>query len=315
MPVATLTLESTPGSFTSFFASALDTRTNLRVIVASADQYARISQETAGLPGIYVLQAENSAVYVGQSKDLSSRLATHRSKRKIGYTKVMVMVRDQSLAMHLDYAEAKLYDMLSECGFALEQTDLARGLKLKQQRLAAISREQLGVTNDLLSHFFAYCIALGLAPPAKTPELSPHTPTEPGFALPAAILPPAPAAEPPLAEAHKSILVYSHQAGCDAKGRYEENGTVTVLAGSVVNAELKVSAPTAAALTRKRLLEQGQATESEGRYTFLTDVPCSSPSAAASLCTGSSANGWDTWQTVDKQSLGKALKRTPGRAP
>jgi predicted GIY-YIG superfamily endonuclease len=92
----------------------------------------RLLKEVGDLPSLYILQAEDSTVYVGQSKALGGRLKTHRTSGKIGFNRILAMVRDQSLAQYLDYAEAKIYDELTKRGLRLDQADLSAGLETKR---------------------------------------------------------------------------------------------------------------------------------------------------------------------------------------
>lgn len=338
MPAANLTLESTPGSFNSFFAQAIDSKTNMRIIVASADQYARIKAETLGLPGIYVLQSGDSTVYVGQSKDLSTRLSTHRSKKKIGYTKVMVMVRDQSLSMHLDYAEAKLYVMLQDCGFKLDQMELGTGLDVKRKRLAGISREYLGIADELLAHFLTYCVALGLAPPIATKqELATvelpinNAPVQQEQLQPPALEPLSeqkiediPIADVEVLNPTYPLKLFCNRSGIRATGLYGADGSVTVLKGSIIKEAIVASAPLATIQQRNEFLAKGtlapmknskewqtgrdqttgpERTQDEDLLLVTVDIEFKSASAAAALCTGASVNGWAEWKLEDGKAL------------
>ncbi|MFU8833564.1 MAG: DUF4357 domain-containing protein, partial [Wenzhouxiangella sp.] len=57
-------------------------------------------------------------------------------------------------------------------------------------------------------------------------------------------------------------------------------------------------------ILRAKLLEEGTLSERPDRLVFTTDAEFSSPSAAASVINGGSANGLTTW----KDSAGRTLK-------
>lgn len=169
MPIAELVLDSSPSDFESFYFKATDQQTSLVVLVASKDQFKRLLDSVGGSPGLYILQAEDSTVYVGKSVDLATRLRNHKTNDKIGYRRVMLMMRDQGLSRYLDYGEAKLYDTLRLLGYRLEQSPLSGSLDVKRQRLASMDAEHVVMADGLVKQFLAYSVALGLTRPASPP--------------------------------------------------------------------------------------------------------------------------------------------------
>lgn len=205
MPIAELILDSSPSNFESFYFKATDQHTSLVVLVASKDQFKALLESAGAAPGLYILQAEDSTVYVGKSVDLAARLRNHKTNDKIGYRRVMVMRRDQGLARYLDYGEAKLYATLQDLGFRLEQTSLSGSLETKRQRLAQMDEAHVEMADGLVKQFLSYSVALGLTKPVESSFR-----TEPAFcgevrtsqSATQALEPPYPVrvdAEPPLA--------------------------------------------------------------------------------------------------------------------
>ncbi len=176
MPIAELVLDSSPSDFESFYFKATDQHTSLVVLVASKDQFKRLLDSAGGSPGLYILQAEDSTVYVGKSIDLSVRLRNHKTNDKIGYRRVMLMMRDQGISRYLDYGEAKLYDTLSGLGYRLEQSPLSGSLDVKRLRLASMDEEHVAMADGLVKQFLSYSVALGLSRPARTGPKPPPTP-------------------------------------------------------------------------------------------------------------------------------------------
>ena len=172
MPIAELVLDSSPSDFESFYFKATDQHTSLVVLVASKDQFKRLLESAGGSPGLYILQAEDSTVYVGKSVDLSVRLRNHKTTDKIGYRRVMLMMRDQGISRYLDYGEAKLYDTLSALGYRLEQSPLSGSLEVKKLRLASMDAEHVTMADGLVKQFLSYSVALGLSRPV-VPALKP----------------------------------------------------------------------------------------------------------------------------------------------
>lgn len=179
MPLAELILESSPSNFESFYLKATDQTTSLVVLVAAREQVKRLRENLGEAPGLYVLQAEDSTVYVGQSKNLRDRLKSHRSSDKIKFRRVMAMYRDQGLARYLDYAEARIYQDLKEMGYRLDQNSLTSSLSVKKERLLSLDKEHVSTADGLIRQFLSYVVALGLARPTtqshtKVPVLAPE---------------------------------------------------------------------------------------------------------------------------------------------
>lgn len=172
MPVAELILDNPTKEFERFYIKVKDQHTNLVIYSASIEESPRLLREVGDLPGLYILQAEDSTVYVGQSKALGGRLKTHRNSRKIGFIRILAVVRDQSLAQYLDYAEAKIYDELNNRGFRLEQAPLSGSLDTKRRRLVAQDNEHVRTADIHVHQFLNYAVALGLVKPAAALPLS-----------------------------------------------------------------------------------------------------------------------------------------------
>ncbi|EGJ11217.1 hypothetical protein [Rubrivivax benzoatilyticus] len=179
MPIAELVLDSSPPDFGNFFFKSTDQHTSLVVLVASKDQFKRLLESAGGSPGLYILQAEDSTVYVGKSVDLSVRLRNHKTNEKIGQRRVMLMMRYQGLSRYLDYGEAKLYDTLSALDYRLEQSPLSSSLEVKRLRLESMDAEHVAMADGLVKQFLSYSVALGLTRPATPPPPPPVLPPPP----------------------------------------------------------------------------------------------------------------------------------------
>lgn len=176
MPVANLVLDAPTKDFESYYIKVTDGASNLVVYSASLDKSKKLLRCVGELPGLYILQAEDSTVYVGQSKTLKSRLNNHRSTRKIGFVRILAFVRDQGLAQYLDYAEAKIYDELNKRGFHLDQTSLSSSLDAKRKRLSAQDDEHVQTADDHVMRFLTYAVVLGLTRPAIAALPAPQNP-------------------------------------------------------------------------------------------------------------------------------------------
>lgn len=109
----------------------------------------------------------------------------------------------------------------------------------------------------------------------------------------------------PEAKQQSGGLLFCRMKGAEARGHRTPDGFV-VLAGSTAVLQERKSAnkwPYVLAL-RQRLIADGTLIQKDGFYVFTKDFEFTSPSAAASVIEGGSANGLIEWRTKD----GKVLK-------
>ncbi len=105
------------------------------------------------------------------------------------------------------------------------------------------------------------------------------------------------------------ISIFScKRSGADARGIYNEEGFV-VLAGSVCRTETTQSASDGVARRRAEMIESGVLVDHPGGLLLKRDTPFSSPSAAAAVVTGSSANGWTEWRNGQGQTLDDVIRK------
>ena len=111
----------------------------------------------------------------------------------------------------------------------------------------------------------------------------------------------------PAAKQPSGGTLLCHMKGAEARGHRTPDGFV-VLQGSTAVLQERQSAkkwPYVIAL-RKKLIADGALVQKDGFYRFTRDVEFSSPSAAAAVIEGGSANGLIEWKTQDGRVL-KAL--------
>ena len=108
----------------------------------------------------------------------------------------------------------------------------------------------------------------------------------------------------PEAKQQSGGVLFCRMKGAEARGHRTPDGFV-VLQGSTAVLQERKSAkrwPYVIAL-RKQLIADGTLVQKDGFYRFSKDVAFSSPSAAAAVIEGGSANGLIEWRTKDGRVL------------
>jgi len=98
--------------------------------------------------------------------------------------------------------------------------------------------------------------------------------------------------------------------GADARGVYNEEGFV-VLRGSIARRELTSSACDTIGPKRDELIAAGVLVPANDGFRFERDMAFNTPSAAAQIVTGGSANGWVEWKNGRGQTLDDVYRKGP----
>ena len=108
----------------------------------------------------------------------------------------------------------------------------------------------------------------------------------------------------PASKAQPGGVLFCRSKGAEARGQRTANGFV-VFHGSTAVLEERPSAESYpyVLVQRKKLVADGTLVDSGGFLSFTKDAEFSSPSAAAVVIHGGSANGLTAWKTEDGTSL------------
>lgn len=241
-----------------------------------------LAREELDKPGIYILTGSNPLTnaphaYIGEAEIIRERLKQHKAK-EFWVSAIIFVSKDENLTKaHIRYLENRLLVEATEIGrFSLDQNQ-AGGSKLPES-----DREDMEV---FLSRIKQVLPVLGsdiLAPIVQV-----------------------------AAKAQPGGLLFCRLKGAEGRGQRTANGFV-VLAGSTAVLDERPSAENYPyVLTqRKQLLAEGALAAKDGFMTFTKDVEFTSPSAAAVVIHGGSANGLTAWKTAD----GKTLKQLDEQA-
>jgi len=233
-----------------------------------------LARDELSKAGVYVLigtdpQTNGPRAYIGEAEVIRERLKQHKSK-EFWVSAIVFVSKDENLTKaHVRHLENRLLSEATRIGrFALEQNQ-AGGSRLPES-----DREDMEV---FLSRIQQLLPVLGSD--LLTPIQSTSKP-QPGGVL------------------------FCRIKGAEARGQRTANGFM-VFSGSTAVLEDRPSAegyPWTLA-QRKQLTTDGTLAQDSGFLTFKKDVEFSSPSAAAVVIHGGSANGLTAWKTADGTTL------------
>lgn len=275
MTSATIKLFLPRGDAKSLRTAEISNWTGKAVAAPRTELDELLAREELDKAGVYILIGTDPVTnapraYIGEAEVIRDRLKQHKTK-EFWVSAIVFVSKDENLTKaHVRYLESRL---LSEAvninRFTLEQNQ-AGGSRLPES-----DREDMEV---FLSRIRQLLPVLGsdiLAPIAQ-----------------------------PAAKAQPGGILSCRIKGAEALGQRTANGFVvfegsTAVLGERPSAE---SYPYVIA-QRKQLLAEGTLVEKEGFLIFTRDAEFTSPSAAAVVIHGGSANGLTSWRTKDGKSL------------
>lgn len=232
----------------------------------------RARQDLDG-PGIYLLIGPTetglppSRVYIGETDDLSGRLDSHNRDKDFWNRAVVFTSKDENLnKAHIRYLEARLIGLAKEANRA----ELENG---NDGSLLPLSEPDTAEVESFLDEMLLIYPVLGVQVFQK-------------------------------AEEQPSSSVRLHLVGKDTKAEGTETADGFVVhAGSLARAEAVPSIHPYGAQLRGALVDKGEF-EENGKHLRLTkDYVFASPSTAAMVMLGRTANGRVEWKTADGQTL------------
>lgn len=225
--------------------------------------------------GVYFLfgrddaRNEINSAYVGEAEDVIARLPQHLEKEFWTEALVFVSKDDNLNKAHIKFLEYTIYVAARTVG----RYDLHNG---NTPNCPAISEMERAVMTEFFENLQLLVGSLGY----KIFE---------------------PLVSPTATAAEEYVL--SSSRGADARGLLTSEGFV-VLKDSVASGSEVPSVPEFAVKIRRRLIAEGVLIPQDGSYVFTRNHLFVSPSGAASVVLGRSANGWVEWR--DRQ--GRTLK-------
>lgn len=111
-------------------------------------------------------------------------------------------------------------------------------------------------------------------------------------------------------DAGADAVFFCRRGGADARGVYNEEGFV-VLKASLARLEMTSSSHATVGPKREELIGAGVLVSAMTGCRFEGDLAFPTPSAAAQVVTGGSANGWVEWKIARGETLDAVYRKGP----
>jgi hypothetical protein len=281
MPSATIKLFLIHGDGKRLRTAEISNWTGKAVAGPRSELDGILAREEAARAGVYFLigidpSSGTAAIYVGEAESIRDRLRGHLEKDWWNHA-VFFVSKDENLTKaHVRYLEGCLIEQARSAGRARVMNGQSSGAKLPES-----DREDMEIFLARIHQLMPVLGADALLPIGSPPGGSPQ----------------------------QRILVCKIK-GLKATGHLTPTGFV-VLKGSHAVLRERASAQKwpYTLVARKKLIEEGTLVKDGERLVFTRDAEFGSPSAAATVVHGGSANGLLAWKTRDGKTL-KELEAT-----
>src|SRR6266516_1158670 len=275
MPTATIKLFLVHGDAKRLRTAELSNWTGKAVAGPRSELDTVLARDEAAKSGIYFLigtdsESGKSAVYVGEAESIRDRLRGHLDKDFWNHVLFFISKDENLTKAHGRYLEGRLIEQAKSAGRALVVNGQSSGSKLPES-----DREDMEIFLERIHQLMPVLGADVLLPIGSAPA----------------------------GHAERQLLVCEIK-GLKATGHLTPTGFV-VLKGSQAVLKERASAqqyPYTIA-TRKKLIEDGTLVEAGNHLKFTRDSEFTSPSAAATVVHGGSANGLLAWKSKDGKTL------------
>lgn len=283
MPSATIKLFLVHGDPKRLRTAEISNWTGKAVAGPRSEMDGLLSREEALKPGVYFLtglepETGKAAVYIGEAESVRERLKSHLAKDFWNHITFFTSKDENLTKAHIRYLEGRLIERARSIGRAVVMNGQSSGSKLPES-----DREDMEIFLERIVQLLPVLGADALVPLAATPE----------------------------GRSEKEPLTCEIK-GLKATGHLTPAGLV-VLKGSQAVLEERASAHNYPNVltTRNQLIEERTLVEEGDHWVFSQDVEFGSPSAAAAVVHGGSANGLIAW----KDSKGRTLKELEAASP
>ena len=275
MPTATLKMFLTFGDPKRLRIAELSNWTGKAVAGPRSEFEKVLEREESLKSGVYFLtgidpDTNKSAIYIGEAECIRDRIKSHLSK-DFWNNIAFLITKDENLTKaHIRYIEGRLIELAKSANRSVIMNSQSSGAKLPES-----DREDMEVFLEKMQQVLP---VLGIEAFVQATSKS-------------------------TSEAEKEMLTCKIK-NVIATGYLTPNGIV-VLAKSEAVLDERGSAKKwpSVMVQRNRLIEEGGLVKDGDKYFFVKDTEFSSPSAAAAVIHGGSANGLTAWVNAKGKSL------------
>ena len=240
-----------------------------------------LKRDEASNAGVYLLKGNDpetgkNTIYVGEAETIRDRVKNHSEKDYWNHIIIFISKDETLTKSHIRYLEGRLIELLE-----MANRSVVKNAKQSGSKLPESDREDMEI---FLEKMIQLLPALGVED--FIPQISsPSTKSE-----------------------HELLICEIHK--IKASGRLTPNGIV-VLKNSQAVLEERASVQQYPWIHnyRKRLVEEGTLIAENGFLRFVKDAEFASPSAAAAVVVGGTANGRTAWRNEAGRTL-KELEAT-----
>ena len=231
--------------------------------------------------GVYLLFGRNDEdkpiIYIGEAETIIDRLKQHISQKEFWNEVILFMSKDENLnKAHVKYLESRLYEIANEVNrYEIDNTT--------KPTKSSISESEIAEMEEFIENVKLLTNALGHKAFEALIKVS-------------------------VSKRSKGLFFIAAKRGVKAKGLPSPNGFI-VLKNSEVAISTTNSFPVHFERMRAKLIDEGIIIKKENKLFFEQDYEFSSPSTAAAIVEGRSANGLIEWKT-DKGMTVKEYEST-----
>jgi len=258
----------------------ITTRIVQAVLIPRSDLAQGKLRKELNLPGVYFLFGEDEEgakpiVYVGQTEDARQRFDSHNKTKTFWKTAIFCVSKTQNFTQaHIRYLEWYCMQRAKEVArYTLDNGQVPENSTYVPEPMEAELLDVFETISTLVSTL-GYPVFESLA------KQSPS-----------------------------SITFFCRGGGSEGRGELVEDGFV-VHEGSKARIEVVASAISSVTPQREKLLAAGVLEERNGDYWFTQDFLFASPSTAAAVVLGRTANGWVEWKDKHGATLSEVHRDT-----
>jgi hypothetical protein len=275
MPTATLKIFLAFGDPKRLRTAELSNWTG-KAVAGPRSEFEKILEREESLnPGVYFLtgidpDTNKSAIYIGEAESIRDRIKSHLSK-DFWNNIAFFITKDENLTKaHIRYIEGRLIEIAKSADRSVIMNSQGSGAKLPES-----DREDMEVFLDKMQQVLPVLGIEAFVQAASKVE----------------------------SEAEKEMLTCKIK-NVVASGYLTPNGMVVLVTSEAVLEERGSAKKWPSVMAqRNKLIEEGGLVQEGDKYVFVKDTEFSSPSSAAAVIHGGSANGLIAWVNANGKSL------------